>query len=151
MNRIVFLVLLALAFVIEAQLRIVNLPLDLAVLFAYFAGLRLGPSQGILYGSGIGLLSDVFAGNILGPNIMGKCAAGYLSSFLKEGWLLTWTPVLGLIGVFFLTALDGFIAYVAMSIFSEPPTAASDAAMVVLWQAGVNSIFGVFLRPRYED
>lgn len=151
MNRFLFFLFLALAFVLEARVRMANLPLDLAVLFAYFAGLRLGPARGILYGSGIGLLSDVFAGNILGPNIMGKCAVGYLSSFLKEGWLFTWTPVLGLIGVFFLTALDGFIAFIAASIFSEPPTAASDAAMVILWQAGVNSIFGLFLRPRYED
>lgn len=138
--------LLAAAFVLEAQIRVFGISPNLTVLFAYAIGLRQGAKRGLLSGAGLGVLSDSITGNILGPDLLGKSTAGYLSSFLKRG-LFTWTPLLGFFGVFFLTTCDGIISYTSTAIFSRPPTALSGAAVIIFWQAAFNSIFGLFIKP----
>lgn len=151
MNRVVFALLLAVAIVLEARLRVGGVSPNLTLIFVYYIGLRRGPSGGLLAGAGLGMLSDILAGSIIGPNLMGKCTAGYMSGFLKGGWLFTWTPLLGLIGIVVLTAVDGVVSYAFLSIFTQHSVAGSAAALTILWQSAFNSIFGLFLKAGDED
>lgn len=147
---VLFSALLALAIVIEARVQVAGISPNLTVLFAYYVGLRHGPRSGLLSGAALGVVADSLAGSVIGPNLLGKSTAGYLAPLLNRGFF-TWTPVLGLLGVFVLTACDGIISYASMSLFFRPPASMSSAAVTILWQAALNSLFGVFIRPEDED
>jgi rod shape-determining protein MreD len=141
-----FAVLITLCFILESRAEIFGIRPNLTVLIAYYVGLRHGPGKGMAFGAALGIIADSLSGGMLGPNLLGKGTAGYLASFLT-GRLFTWTPFLGFLAVAVLTSADGLVSFLSTSVFAYQPTG---ALSIVLLQAAVNSLGGLFLRPRRE-
>jgi cell shape-determining protein MreD len=150
MRRTWIAILLLAAFVAESRLSPLGTALNLTVLFAYWAGLRYGPVHGTLAGAAIGAISDSVSGGMLGPFMLSKAAAGYLASYLRGG-LFLWSPVMGIIAVVAITAIDGFIAYTCFSVFGQAEAGVWAASKTIFLQAALNFWAGLLLRPGDEE
>jgi rod shape-determining protein MreD len=150
MRRLVLPIILVLAFVLEANIRVLGISPNLTVLVVYYVGLRYGHLKGLAMGAGTGALADAAGGGFLGPSLVGKATAGYLARFLREG-IFIWTPVLGLIGMAALTALDGLLSYLCTAVFFETPAPLGRAITIVFWQSALNSVAGIYIRPGKEE
>ncbi len=150
MRGIFFLIVIFLAFVLQTRVSIIGISPNLTAALAYYFGLRNGETKGMLFGAFIGIIEDSLSGGILGPNLIGKGLVGFISSFMS-GSFFRWTPVLGIIGIFFLTSFDGFVVFLSKAIFEHMPRGISNAISVILVTAVLNSLLGIFLRPRDED
>lgn len=150
MKKIILLLIIFLAFLFESRISIFGAQPDLAAAIAYYFGLKNGETKGMLFGSFIGLIGDSLSGGILGPNILGKGMVGFLSAFMS-GSFFRWTPVLGVIGIFLLTALNGIIVFLSKTIFEHMPTSIPSAISIIFTAAIINSLFGIFMRPQNEQ
>lgn len=151
MKKLIFILLVALAFVVESKVRVLGIiRLNLTVIFIYYIGLKYGPTRGLLFGTSLGIVADSVAGGIMGPNLLGKAVAGYFAAFLKSGMFI-WTPLLGFVSLLALTFVDGAVSFFSTQIFVEPPTTISNAFIIMFWQGAINSIAGLFIKPRDED
>jgi rod shape-determining protein MreD len=144
-----FVILTALCFVLETKLEIFGIRPALTLIPVYYVGLRHGAFKGALFGALIGAIADSLAGNLLGPNMLAMGTAGILASSITGGFL-RWTPILGVIGLFVITWADGIVSYVALSVFAEAPTTVYNALMIMLAQATMNAVAGLFIRPTDE-
>lgn len=148
MKRLVlFVFLAAAAFLLEAKIVIFGIRPGVTVLLAYYIGLKGGAVRGLLFGMVLGFLADSLSGGMLGPQILGKGAAGFFASYMAGGIFVRWTPLLGLMGVFSLTALDGLAAFSAMAFFSSASLTFRGAALAVMGQSALNAAAGLFMRP----
>ncbi|MFZ3123459.1 MAG: rod shape-determining protein MreD [Thermodesulfovibrionales bacterium] len=150
MKKIVLLLIIFSAFLLESRISIFGAQPDLAAAIAYYFGLKNGETKGMLFGSFIGLIGDSLSGGILGPNILGKGMVGFLSAFMS-GSFFRWTPVLGVIGISLLTALNGIIVFLSKTIFEHMPTSIPSAISIIFTAAIINSLFGIFMRPQNEQ
>jgi len=150
MKRIIFLLIIFLAFLLEARISIFGGRPDFAAAIAYYFGLKNGETKGILFGSFIGLIADSLSGGILGPNMLAKGLVGFLASFISVSFF-RWTPLLGIIGISVLTALNGITVFLSKTIFENTPTSISSAIFVILSASLINSVFGIFIRPKDEQ
>ncbi|MEK7683758.1 MAG: hypothetical protein AAB379_02985, partial [Nitrospirota bacterium] len=83
MKKIILLLIIFSAFLLESRISIFGAQPDLAAAIAYYFGLKNGETKGLLFGSFIGLIGDSLSGGILGPNILGKGMVGFLSAFMS--------------------------------------------------------------------
>ncbi|MFH1014807.1 MAG: rod shape-determining protein MreD [Nitrospirota bacterium] len=150
MRKIILLLLIFSAFLLESRISIFGAQPDLAAAIAYYFGLKNGETKGMLFGSFIGLIGDSLSGGILGPNILGKGMVGFLSAFMS-GNFFRWTPVLGVIGISLLTALNGIIVFLSKTLFEHMPTSIPSAISIIFTAALINSLFGIFMRPQNEQ
>lgn len=150
MRKIILLLLIFSAFLLESRISIFGAQPDLAAAIAYYFGLKNGETKGMLFGSFIGLIGDSLSGGILGPNILGKGMVGFLSAFMS-GSFFRWTPVLGVIGISLLTALNGIIVFLSKTLFEHMPTSIPSAISIIFTAALINSLFGIFMRPQNEQ
>ncbi|MEJ2182768.1 MAG: rod shape-determining protein MreD [Nitrospirota bacterium] len=141
---------LVVALILESRVRVSGIGPNLTVLFVIYAGLRGGPLRGLTAGAGLGFLTDVLSAGMLGPDILAKGTVGYLSAFLGRG-VFTWTPLLGLVGFFVLTFLDGTLSYGLTAAFERAALGATHAAVISFWQALLVAPAGLFMRPRDEN
>ena len=149
MRKLAFVLAVAACFLLESRLAPLGIRLNLTFLPVYYAGLRYGPSRGLLIGAAVGMASDSLSGGILGPGMLSKGMVGYLAS-LMTGGLFRWTPVLGLLGVAVLTAADGAVSYASLAIFSQAPAPIGEAAVAIAARGAINSIAGLYIRPAHE-
>lgn len=150
MRKIILLLIIFSAFLLESRISIFGAQPDLAAAIAYYFGLKNGETKGMLFGSFIGLIGDSLSGGILGPNILGKGMVGFLSAFMS-GSFFRWTPVLGVIGISLLTALNGIIVFLSKTLFEHMPTSIPSAISIIFTAALINSLFGIFMRPQNEQ
>jgi len=150
MRKIILLLIIFSAFLLESRISIFGAQPDLAAAIAYYFGLKNGETKGMLFGSFIGLIGDSLSGGILGPNILGKGMVGFLSAFMS-GSFFRWTPVLGVIGISLLTALNGIIVFLSKTLFEHMPTSIPSAISIIFTAALINSLFGIFVRPQNEQ
>lgn len=150
MKIILLAVLLYFIFVIQSKVSIFGIPPALTVLVPYCIGLRKGARKGLLTGLLTGMVEDGLSGNILGPHLLGKGIVGFSSSLLS-GSLFRWTPVLGLIGLFFFTVIDGLAVFVMKTLFNIQFIPASRLLTTLLFQGTLNCLAGVFLRPENAE
>lgn len=150
MKRVLFILLMILAFVFETKVMVLGIRLNLMVIFVYYIGLKYGPSKGLAFGVFLGALEDVASGGILGPSILGKATVGYFSSSITGG-VFIWSPLLGLAWILLLTIIDGSISFASLAIFSHQPLPVSKALLTVLWQGIINAPFGLIFKPKHED
>ncbi|MBU4321534.1 MAG: rod shape-determining protein MreD [Nitrospinae bacterium] len=150
MRKIILLLIIFSAFLLESRISIFGAQPDLAAAIAYYFGLKNGETKGMLFGSFVGLIGDSLSGGILGPNILGKGMVGFLSAFMS-GSFFRWTPVLGVIGISLLTALNGIIVFLSKTIFEHMPTSIPSAISIIFTAAIINSLFGIFMRPQNEQ
>ncbi len=150
MRKIILLLIIFSAFLLESRISIFGAQPDLAAAIAYYFGLKNGETKGMLFGSFVGLIGDSLSGGILGPNILGKGMVGFFSAFMS-GSFFRWTPVLGVIGISLLTALNGIIVFLSKTLFEHMPTSIPSAISIIFTAALINSLFGIFIRPQNEQ
>lgn len=150
MRKIILLLIIFSAFLLESRISIFGAQPDLAAAIAYYFGLKNGETKGMLFGSFVGLIGDSLSGGILGPNILGKGMVGFFSAFMS-GSFFRWTPVLGVIGISLLTALNGIIVFLSKTLFEHMPTSIPSAISIIFTAALINSLFGIFMRPQNEQ
>jgi rod shape-determining protein MreD len=154
MRKIILLLIIFSAFLLQSRISVFGAQPDLAAAIVYYFGLKNGEVKGMLFGLFIGLISDSLSGGILGPNILGKGMVGFLSASMSSasgGGFFRWTPVLGIIGIFILTAVDGIIVFLSKTIFERMPASIPSAISIILTAALINSLFGIFIRPQNEQ
>lgn len=149
MKKALLVLLVFIAFLLESRTSVFGVSPNLTAAIVYYYGIRQGEAKGILFGSVIGLIGDSLSGGIIGPNILGKGLVGFFSSFMS-GSFFRWTPLLGMIGISVLTALDGAVVFLARTFFEQMPTSASKAAAIILISAVINSFPGLCMRPQNE-
>lgn len=150
MKKIILLLIIFSAFLLESRISIFGAQPDLAAAIAYYFGLKNGETKGMLFGSFVGLIGDSLSGGILGPNILGKGMVGFLSAFMS-GSFFRWTPVLGVIGISILTAINGIIVFLSKTLFEHMPTSIPSAMSIIFTAALINSLLGIFMRPQNEQ
>lgn len=149
MKKLLFIFIILLAFLFESRVSVLGVSPNLTAAIVYYFGLKNGETKGILFGSLIGIIGDSLSGGILGPNLLGKGLVGFFASFMS-GSFFRWTPLFGMIGMSVLTAFDGIIVFMSRAVFERMPTSISNAITIVLISSLLNSLLGIFLRPRNE-
>jgi rod shape-determining protein MreD len=139
------------AFFLEGRISLLGISPDLTALLAFGVGIRYGETRGLLAGVVIGAIEDSISGSIIGPNLLGKGIVGFSSSLFVSGRLLRWTPLLGMIVVSLLTFVDGFVVFLARSVFDTVPALPSTAFFVAIMQSLLNAPAGIFVRPKNAD
>lgn len=146
-KQLTWVIVLIAVLMLEAKVEVFGIRPNLTAVLAYYFGLRNGAVKGILYGSLIGIAVDSLSGGMLGPNLLGKGAVGFFSSYIAEGFFFKWTPVLGVLGISALTVLDGIAAFALTALFVSAPTSLWNAALIMLGQAALNAMAGPFIKP----
>lgn len=136
-----------LSFIIQTNASLFGISLNLTAAAVYFIGINSGTTKGVLTGSIIGIVEDSIAGGLLGPHLLGKGIAGFLSSLLL-GSFVRWTPLLGFLGLFFITIIDSLIGFLARSVYEPMPSSFLNIGLILLTQGLINSAMGLFLRPK---
>lgn len=149
MRKAIFILLIALSFVLETMFPAQGIRPDLTVLPVYYVGLRFGAMRGVAFGALVGMITDSLTGGMLGPSMLGKGAVGLMAGVVSTGFL-NWTPVLGVIWMFAMTALDGLLSFGSVLLFQAAPASAWAASLRILLPAGINAIAGFFIRPSRE-
>lgn len=149
MRKAVFLCIIFFAFLLQSHVSVFGAPPNLTAAIAYYFGLKNGETKGMLFGSFIGLVEDCLSGGIIGPNLLGKGLVGFFSSFMSGGFF-RWTPLSGMIGIALLTSFDGIIVFISRTAFEHMPTSITKAIFIILISAIMNSLLGIFLRPKND-
>ena len=137
------------ALVLQTKISVFGTTPDLTVLVAYYLGISLGSTKGTLAASFIGLIEDGLAGTMVGPNLLGKGMAGFLSSLMSGAAVFRWTPLLGLVAVMIVTMMDGIAAFSSRILYHALPALSSSALTAIPLQALVNALPGIFLKPKH--
>lgn len=91
---------------------------DLALILVCFFSVRHGQSSGITYGALIGLLIDVSSGFILGPHILSKAVAAYLSRTIRDH-IFQWNIYISAVVIAALSATDILVVYISYETFAK--------------------------------
>lgn len=150
MKHIRLFFLIVLSFVLQSKMSVLNVVPDLTAAVVYYYGINNGAAKGIYMGSVIGLIEDSIGGGIIGPNMLGKGMVGFLSPSISGG-LLRWTPYTGMLLIFVLTVMDGFVVFLSKALFEATPATVLRLVFTLLMQGFVNSMIGIFLRPKNAD
>ncbi len=143
--------LVFISLLVEAKVSVLSVTPNATALVVYLAAIRGGEMRGMMAGLAVGFLQDGLVISLLGPHMLGKVLVGYLAPFLTSGKFFRWTPVLGLIGVGVVTALDSATVYFVLGIFDRLPADPGRALYVTVMHAILNAPAGLFMRPRHAD
>lgn len=122
---------------------------DLVLVLVCFYALRFGQLEGIVFGTITGMLIDSAGGSILGPNILGKAAAAFLITTLKEN-LFQWNIYINTLIIMLLSVLDVFLTYICYEFFSKISFADRPLMISVtqiFYTSAASVILYVFLKP----
>jgi rod shape-determining protein MreD len=136
-----------LTFIIQESVSLFNVTPNLTVVLVFYVGIRKGEVTGIFFGSLIGIVEDSLSGALLGPNLLSKGLAGYLSSLIYSRFFI-WTPLLGIISISALTLIDSSIVFISRSIFDKIPVSIGAAFFAIAIQSLLNAPLGILLRPK---
>lgn len=150
MSHACFALAVVMAFVLQTKVSIFGISPALTVGLVYYFGINNNSAKGLLFGSMIGIVEDSIAGSMLGPNLLGKGMAGFFSSYMF-GRLFRWTPMLGIIGLFMLTIMDGLAVFLSHIMFKAVHVPANKVIATLLIQGIINSVFGIFVRPKNAE
>lgn len=150
MKTIFLIIAVMFAFMIQSKVYIFGISPALTVIIPYYTGLKGGARRGIITGALIGMIEDSLTGNLLGPHLLGKGVVGFSSSLLS-GSPFRWTPILGILGLFSLTVIDGITVFITKTLFNIQYIPASRLTVTVLFQGILNSIAGIFLKPENAE
>jgi len=150
-----------LALILQTQISIFGYPLNFMILVVYAFVLHTARKTAkneefhtgeweikcTVFGALIGMLDDLIAGSIIGPSFLSKGLAGFFSSVLFGNVFFRWTPLLGIIVIFFLTIFDGMLQVILRMIFSDTKIDMQDVLLMILFHALANIPFGILLKP----
>ncbi len=149
MKKLYLIIIVFIAFILESRISVFGVQPNFSAALAYYFGLRYGANRGLFWGAAIGIIGDSLAGNMIGPNMLGKATAGFLAAF-ASGTVFRWTPFSGMIYIFLLSTLDGIIVASSLSIFSNMTISVSSAVLKILVSSVLNSFLGIFMKPKDE-
>ncbi|MGW8272794.1 MAG: hypothetical protein ACWGN7_05335 [Thermodesulfovibrionales bacterium] len=144
---ILWLLVVLAIFIVQMNISIFGVFLNLTVLVPFYVGVRTTPERGLLAGVGVGLFQDGLGLGLIGPNMLSKGLVGLLSP-LMAGKLFIWTRVFGIVTMFTMTFLDGWMVYASKNVFQSLSTDLDVVFRDVLIQALVNAPLGYFIKPR---
>jgi cell shape-determining protein MreD len=164
MTPMVWFLFIALALLLQPKLALFDCPLNLTLALVYAFGIRTATQQtaasgsedvapeirSTLFGAGIGFVEDAMIGSLIGPNLLSKGLAGFISSIVYRDIFFQWESVLGGLVLPLLTLLDGLVVIAARQLFSNTTLGSFTAVELVVIQAIMNIPFGLFLNPRYN-
>jgi rod shape-determining protein MreD len=136
------------ALLLQGRLSVLGVVPNLAVLPAFYAGIRYGQYRGLFAGMIIGAFEDSLSSSIIGPNMLAKGLVGYVAAFFDSGGLFRWTQLLGIISVFALTLADSFIVEFSRLFAGILPGSYSVLLFVAFMQSLLNAPAGLFMRPQ---
>ena len=91
---------------------------DLALLCAFYFGLKMKEQSGVALATLIGFFQDCLSGGILGINTLSKGITGFLAAFLK--YIIPMNNVFPLgVCITIVSLLDGIIFYLITSLFAK--------------------------------
>lgn len=91
---------------------------DLVLVLVCFFAARQDHVRGMLYGGLAGLLLDVSAGFILGPNILSKALAAFLAGKARETFF-QWNRVISTAVIALLSVVDIVVVMTSYEVFSK--------------------------------
>lgn len=160
--QLVFLIFLT--FLIQTQVSISGRHLNLSVVMVYFFGLKSLPRQckfkmdpyfgsraeikSMVFGAFVGLIEDILAGSIIGPNFFSKGLIGFLTVLVFTEIVFKWTLFLGVITIVIFTLLDGIIVTGFRVIFASININIIDVLKTIAVQTIVSIPFGIILKPK---
>ncbi|MBI4839277.1 MAG: rod shape-determining protein MreD [Nitrospirae bacterium] len=143
----IFLVYLAAAFlsvVIQAKL-FAGIKPDIVLVLVCFYSIRDRGIKGMAFGALTGMIIDSASGFILGPNMLSKAIAGYLSASIREKFF-DWNFLLNTALVLILSALDNLLIYICFSQFAGI-SFAERSWMPSILQVVYTTLAGIILYP----
>jgi rod shape-determining protein MreD len=135
------------ALFLQTRVAVFGIHPNLTAAVAYWIGFQSSPIKGTILGSFIGIIEDSIGGGILGPNLLGKGLVGLLASWLSKR-IFHWTPLVGMVSIFLLTAMDGLVIFVTKVLYSSVPVPVSLVMTGLFTQGLLNSIAGAFISPK---
>jgi len=133
------------------QLKIVILKVQPEFLTAvvFLFGMRTRDDlRATIFGAITGLVEDSLSG-FWGPNIISKALVGYLSANILGGFFV-WSPILGVMGLFFFTVLDGLLEILVSGLKDMPVPVSGWILYTIFIQALVNAPIGVFAGENFR-
>ncbi|MGW8272416.1 MAG: hypothetical protein ACWGN7_03390 [Thermodesulfovibrionales bacterium] len=134
-------------FIIQMNVSMFGVFLNLIVLVPFYVGVRSTPEKGLLAGIGVGFFQDGLGLGLIGPNMLSKGVVGLLSP-LMAGKFFIWTRVFGMVTMFTMTFLDGWMVYASKSVFQSISTDLDVVFRDVLIQSLINAPLGYLIKPR---
>ncbi len=150
MKPLAIIAVIIVALFLQTRVTVFGIHPNLTAAAAYWIGFQSNPIKGNILGSLIGIIEDSIGGGILGPNLLGKGLVGFLASGLSKR-IFHWTPLVGMVSIFLLTAMDGFIIIVTKVLYSTMPVPISLVAIRIFTQGLLNSIAGAFIGPKNAE
>ena len=148
------------AMIFQSKISLFGYPLNLSVVIVYAFGISQSIQQSasrsvsvsaeiksVIFGAAVGILEDGMTGTVMGPNLLGKGFAGFVSSFIFRDVFFQWDSVLGGIVLCLLTVADGFIVIGARLIFSNAAVGGWAVSRLIVLQAIMNIPLGLLIRP----
>ncbi len=153
--------LASVALLLQPKLTLFGCPLNLTIALVYAFGIKTAPHQpaasgssdvlpeirGTAFGAGIGLIEDVMTGSILGPNLLSKGLAGFVSTMVYREIFFQWESAVGGVVLAVLTLLDGLLVIWTRELFSNLYAGGPAVANLIIVQSIINIPLGLMLRP----
>lgn len=157
----VWALLASLALLLQPKLSLFDYPLNLTLALVYAFGMRTAFQQpgafgfadvtaeirSTVFGACIGAIEDAMSGSLIGPSLLSKGLAGFISSIMYRDIFFRWESVIGGVVLFFITFLDGIVVIAARQLFSNMAIGGHAAVDLVIMQAIMNIPLGLMLRP----
>jgi len=117
---------------------------DLGLILIFFTGLIYGEADGILVGLIIGLLTDLFSGGALGPNVVSKTLLGWSGGMVCKT-LLNVNAFFTLGSVFCMSLLNGLISFFMVFLITGGWGFLASVRWVILPEALYNALLATVL------
>lgn len=121
---------------------------DFILIIVCSYSLRHGQNKGMAYGAFTGFLIDSANGFILGPNIISKFSASFLTCFIREK-VFYWNIVINTIVIIALSLVDIVIVRICFEIFSGLPIN-NTPLEVLIFQVIYTSAFSLIMYPLFN-
>lgn len=139
----IWIFLLFFAIFIQSKITLFGIRPEFLTALVFVFGMRIKDEfRAAAFGGFAGALEDILSG-FWGPNIIAKSLAGYLSANILGGFFV-WSPVLGIIGVFFMTVIDGLLVILVMALKDSPVPVSGWALWTLFIQSFLNAPLGYF-------
>ncbi len=141
-----WLCLLVLAIYLEGKILILGVKPEFLTALVFIFGMRKRDDlKAACFGAVVGFIEDILSG-FWGANMISKTLIGYLSANILGGFFV-WSPILGIIGIFFMTLLDSLFVLLVMGLKDQPVHLSGWVIYTIIGQSLINAPLGYFAGP----
>jgi hypothetical protein len=139
----VWLFLLFIALFLQSKVMVFGIRPEFLSVPVFIFGMRTKDDlRSTIFGATCGFFEDILSG-FWGPNIMSKALIGYLSANILGGFFV-WSPILGVAGLFFITAIDALLGIFIAALKDSPVPVSVWVIYTIFMQSLINSPLGIF-------